>query len=69
MHHSISYYLARARLAGLRRHGQRATLARAVLVSALRRCAGSVPFLASSRSLSPPRLATRPLAKAAPAAA
>ena len=66
MHHSISYYLAQARLAGLRHHGQRATLARAVLASALRRCAGTVPFLAPPRPLSPPWLAAHPLAESAP---
>jgi hypothetical protein len=30
MHHAISYQLAHARLADLRRHAQRATMARAV---------------------------------------
>ena len=69
MHHAISYYLAQARLAGLRHHGQRATRARAVLAGALRRCAGSVPFLAPPRPLSPPWLATYPLAESAPPAA
>jgi len=64
MHHSISYYLAQARLAGLRHHGQRATLARA-----FRRCAGSMPYLAPPRPLSPPGLATYPLAESAPPAA
>jgi hypothetical protein len=66
MHHAISYYLAQARLVGLRHHGQRATLARAVLACALRRCAGPVPFLAPPRPLSPPWLATHPLAESAP---
>ncbi len=61
MHHSISCRLAQARLAELRHHAQRATLARAVLACALRCCAGSVPFLAPPRPLSPPWLATQPL--------
>ena len=69
MHHVISYYLARARLAGLRHHGQRATLARAVLACARGCCAGSVPFLAPPRPLSPPCLAAHPLAESAPPAA
>jgi hypothetical protein len=66
MHHSISYYLVQARLAGLRHHGQRATLARAVLACALRCCADRGPFLAPPRPLSPPWLATHPLAESAP---
>ena len=69
MHHSISYYMAQARLAGLRHHGQRATLARAVLACARGCCAGPVPCLAPPRPLSPPRLATHPLAESAPPAA
>jgi hypothetical protein len=64
MQHTISHHLAQARLAGLRHHGQRATQARA-----LRRSAGSVPFLAPPRPLSPPGLAAHPLAGSAPAAA
>jgi hypothetical protein len=60
MHHSISHNLAQARLADLRHHPQRAALA-----GALRCCAGSVPFLASSRPLSP-RLARHPFAESAP---
>ena len=66
MHHSISCYLAQARLAGLRHHGQRATLARAVLACARGCRAGSVPVLAPLRPLSPPWLATHPLAESVP---
>ena len=69
MHHPISYYLAQARMAGLRHDVQRAALARAVLAGALRRCAGSVPFLAPPRPPSPPGLVAYPLAESAPAAA
>jgi hypothetical protein len=64
MHRSSSCYLARACLAGLHHHGQPATLARA-----LRRCAGSLPFLAPPRPLGPPGLAAHPLAESAPATA
>ena len=69
MHHTISYHLAPARIAGLGHHAQRDTLAPAVLACALRCCAGSVPFLAPPRPLRPPWLATHPLAKSAPPAA
>ena len=54
MHHSISYHLAKARIAGLRHHVQRATLARAALACALSCCAGPVPLLAPPRPLVPP---------------
>ena len=66
MHHVISYHLAQARIADLGHDAQRATLARAVLACALRCCAGSVPFLAPPRPLSPPWLAAHPLAESAP---
>ena len=66
MHHAISCYLAQARLAGLRHHAQRATLARAVLACALGCCAGPVPFLAPPRPLSPSWLAAHRLAESAP---
>lgn len=66
MHHSISYHLAQARLADLRHHAQRGTLARAVLACAIRCCAGPVPFLAPPRPLSPPWLAAHRLAESAP---
>ena len=63
MRHAISYYLTQARIADLRRHAERDTLARAVLACALRCCAGPVPFLAPPRPLSPPWLAAHPLAE------
>ena len=66
MHHSISYHLAQACLADLRHHVQRAPLVRAALACALRCCTGSAPFLAPPRPLSPPWLATHPLAESAP---
>ena len=66
MHHTISYHLAQARIADLRHHAQRATLARAVLACARRCCAGPVPFLAPPRPPRPPWLAAHPLAESAP---
>jgi alkanesulfonate monooxygenase SsuD/methylene tetrahydromethanopterin reductase-like flavin-dependent oxidoreductase (luciferase family) len=69
MHHTISYHLAQARIADLCHHAQRATMARAVLACARRCFAGPVPFLAPPWPLSPPRLATHPLAESAPPAA
>jgi hypothetical protein len=66
MHDTIRCHLAQDRIAGLRHHAQRDTLAPAVLACALGCCAGSVPFLAPPRPLSPPWLATHPLAESAP---
>jgi hypothetical protein len=44
MHHLISYHMARARIAGLRRHAQRDALARAARGAGRRRRAGLRPW-------------------------
>jgi hypothetical protein len=55
MHHAIGYYMAQARIAGLRRHAG----------SGIR----TVPFPAPPRPLSSLRRAMHPLAESAPPAA
>jgi hypothetical protein len=66
MHHTISYHLAQARAAGLGHHDRCDTLAPAVLACALRCCAGPRVVPGTARPLSPPWLATHPLAESAP---
>ena len=66
MHRTISYQRAQGRLADLRHHPQHDALARGVLACALRCYTGPVPFLAPPRPLSPPWLATHPLAESVP---
>ena len=45
MHHTISYHLAQARIAGLRHHAQRDTLARAARSHRERRRPGMRPWM------------------------